>query len=463
MNSSAEIIPAPIEGRHVDTGQFDWRNALVVGAFAFPILLIVNEPLTALGISWFVFLFALFIIRLGKTIPIMELMLLIAGLQWIVGARTGYILNDDHWRYHMYVPEFEYMSLVVPGTIAFSLGVLLMIPKHDFDQVHNDLRLYSMSKPKVAYTMIIVGLVAEIYSPYKPASIGFLIYLIIGFKYVGLALMLFSTNSKMKRVWLVIILGILALNSIYLGMFHDLVLWGALISCFLFLERQYSVRAKILIIGLGLFLMVVLQSAKGEFREGRSDLNNQQKIERFFSVIAKRLIYFEDIAQSGMVDLINVRFNQGWIISAIMENVPESEPYAKGETFIEALENAIVPRLFNQDKKLAGGQENFRRLTGLTIGDGTSMGTSIIGEAYGNFGRGGAIFFMFFWGGLIAWVFGKLLKYASKSPLSLVFIPLVFFQVIKAETELYVVLNHFLKSLFFVGFFLWFARKILGW
>ena len=38
---------------------------------------------------------------------------------------------------------------------------------------------------------------------------------------------------------------------------------------------------------------------------------------------------------------------------------------------------------------MAGGRENFRKFTGLNISDGTSMGISIAGEGYANFGWAG--------------------------------------------------------------------------
>jgi hypothetical protein len=44
-----------------------------------------------------------------------------------------------------------------------------------------------------------------------------------------------------------------------------------------------------------------------------------------------------------------------------------------------------------------------------------------------------------------------------------VFLPLIFLQVVKAETELYVVLNHFLKSLILVFGLLWVFKKYFGW
>ena len=160
---------------------------------------------------------------------------------------------------------------------------------------------------------------------------------------------------------------------------------------------------------------------------------------------------------------MNVRLNQGWIISAIIRNVPLREPYADGETIVEAFRASLIPRFLDPAKKMAGGQENFERFTGLPLAENTSMGTSIIGEAYANFGKQGMWIFMFLWGLFMSWGYGRLIKYGNVHPIIHVFIPLIFLQVIKAETETYVVLNAFVKAIILVFLFLWGARRFLKW
>jgi hypothetical protein len=193
-------------------------------------------------------------------------------------------------------------------------------------------------------------------------------------------------------------------------------------------------------------------------------LANQSPTEVFFELINDRITNFGRlVTDDEYMSEMNVRLNQGWIISAIIENVPSIEPYANGETIIEAISGSLLPRFLVPDKKMAGGQENFERFTGLPLGPTTSMGTSVIGEAYANFGPMGSWIFMFLWGMFLSLGFNKLVSYGNKNPLIYVFLPLIFLQVVKAETELYVVLNHFLKSLILVFGLLWVFKKYLGW
>ena len=58
---------------------------------------------TLLGILAVTLVAVKFIRALGKRVPILELMLLIAGLQWIVGPIIEYGSPSLHYKYYMYV------------------------------------------------------------------------------------------------------------------------------------------------------------------------------------------------------------------------------------------------------------------------------------------------------------------------------------------------------------------------
>src|SRR5690606_38855561 len=145
----------------------------------------------------------------------------------------------------------------------------------------------------------------------------------------------------------------------------------------------------------------LIQSVKYEFRNTIADgtLAGRTPTELFFDLIKDRITRLDEIfSDEAAMSVLNVRLNQGWIISAIIKNVPENEPFADGETILEAFRATLIPRFLDPEKKKAGGQENFTRFTGLMLHGTTSMGTSIIGEAYANFGTVGSWVFMFFWG-----------------------------------------------------------------
>jgi hypothetical protein len=91
------------------------------------------------------------------------------------------------------------------------------------------------------------------------------------------------------------------------------------------------------------------------------------------------------------------------------------------------------------------------------------MGVSIVGEAYINFGKNGAVMFMMLWGLFLGKVWTWLLLKLKQNLLLLAFLPLIFLQVVKAETELVVVLNHLIKASIVVFAFFWAVKRFLNW
>ena len=55
-----------------------------------------------IGLITVIYVFSIFIKRLGKTLPVLELLLLIAGLQWIVGSFIEYRTDFLHYKYSLY-------------------------------------------------------------------------------------------------------------------------------------------------------------------------------------------------------------------------------------------------------------------------------------------------------------------------------------------------------------------------
>jgi hypothetical protein len=150
-----------------------------------------------------------------------------------------------------------------------------------------------------------------------------------------------------------------------------------------------------------------------------------------------------------------IRLNQGWIISWVLFHVPAAEPYAEGKTIKNAVIAAVVPRFVYQDKAKAGGRYNFIRFTGLPINEQTSMNVSLLGEGYANFGKHGACAFLFVAGFGIACVFKFCVDFSRRHPLFIFWIPLVFYQAIKAETDSTEVLNQIVKGGFFSFICFW--------
>lgn len=398
--------------------------------------------------------------RLGKTIPILELMLLIAGLQWVIGPIVEYNFPSLHWKYYMYVEQVTYMEFVVPAFLCFSLVILSLTRK--FSKINiplNNLNKYS----DYGIQIVIIGFVFDFLGGFLPGTLGFVAFLFSNFKFVGAIVLYYSDNPKLKKIFYLIILFLLV-TSISRGLFHDFILWSIFFYIFWALKNKPSVPLILTTFVAAVLFALTLQTVKSAFREQVWNNYSGNKLELFVNLMLDSI--FADEVESEQFDdgvSTNVRLNQGWIISAVLNNIPVSQDYLNGVTVKNAVYASLLPRFLNPNKTEAGGKENFRKFTGLELNSGASMGISILGEAYGNFAQTGGIVFMGLWGFFLVRVWGFLLKKMSENLLLVAFIPLIFLQVVKAETELVVVLNHLVKSTIIVFLFLWFAKKFWNW
>ena len=416
---------------------------------------------SAFGLSLSVYYTYKLVRDMGKTIPILDLMIVMAALQWIVGAYIEYNNDVTHYKYKMYVDEQTYMSYIVPAVFAFGIGINIF--KNNFNLNEIGLRAATLlkSNPKLPYILIVVGLTAPFLVGLFPNSLRFIFFIIANIKYIGVIYLLFSGNSNR---WLIfgIIFSLTAASSIASGMFHDLLLWAMLFFTFVTHILKMKMPLKIAVFIVGIITATTIQSVKHEYRAivwgGKYSGN---KVALFANLAINQWRTGGIVTPSSDED-VNVRLNQGWIISAILKHVPEKESYASGGTVIDAIYASIVPRIIDKNKPIAGGQENFRKYTGLELGEGTSMGISLAGEGYANFGRMGGVIFMFVWGLFISWFWKKLIDLSIYYPTLLIWSPILFLQVVKAETELVVVLNHLIKSAVLVFTLLWAIKKYIG-
>ena len=147
-----------------------------------------------------------------------------------------------------------------------------------------------------------------------------------------------------------------------------------------------------------------------------------------------------------------VRLNQGWIISNVMDYIPYHQPYANGKTVKDALIASAVPRFLVPNKATAGGQSNMKNYAGITLNESTSMDISQVGEAYANFGVTGGILMMFILGMFSNVIITFVERKCLRHPELILWLPLLYLQVVKAETSLVTVLNHLVKA----GLVTWF-------
>ncbi|MDB9782709.1 hypothetical protein OAB88_06365 [Winogradskyella sp.] len=400
-----------------------------------------------------------FITQLGKSMPILELMLFIAAAQWILGPLIEYNAPSFHYKYYMYVEQERYMGFVVPAFTVFAGAVL--VGMRSIGQTHFSIERLQQFKD-YGLTIFGIGVAFDLVASILPGSLAFFAAIVANFKFVGAIILFFSHDPRLKKLFYVMLVY-LFLRALQAAMFHDLVLWSVFFYMFWALKFKPSMKLISLTLLVGALSLTTLQTIKMAYRLQVWNGFSGNKLELFVGLVADAVFTNGTNTNELTGELNNVRLNQGWIISAIMDEIPRRTAFLEGETITEAIGASLLPRFLNPNKKSAGGQDNFRTFTGLSLGDNTSMGISVIGEAYGNYKEFGGTIFMGFWGLFLALFWRFLYKKVQQNLLVLAFLPLIFLQVVKAETELVVVLNHLIKASIVVFGFLWAAKRFLNW
>ena len=418
---------------------------------------------SVLGIALFVCVATKFFQDLGNRIEIRDLIAFMALMQWIIGPVMAYNILPYDELYYMAVPEDTYMNFVVPFCYFMVLG--LYLPLRDERIINNEdidrMKVYIAEHPYLGYVLAGIGLVAGFTGKALPSSLTFLVFLITNLQYVGMYMILFS-SSKYK--WLIFggIMGLATSAAILQGMFGELLQWFILSFLIIAMVTRIPMWGKILIVSIGIFATMLVQSTKEEYRLATwYASSSKSNSEIYKEIIAQRLSDPSSLFASGPMENMSARLNQGWIIARIMNYMPAKQPFVRGETIESAMYASLLPRFLAPGKVKAGGRANFERFTGTPLPETTSMDISLVGEGYANFGYGGSMVFIFLICLLYNWVIVKVIAISKKNPTLIIWIPLLFFQVMKAETDFATVFNYLFKAsiLTFIVFYL--TKKIM--
>ncbi len=389
-----------------------------------------------------------FVQDLGKRIEVRDLIAFLALMQWIVGPVMAYNILPYDELYYMAVDEATYMHYVVPACTALIIGLYFPITDEriiDEEDIEK-LREFIQDKQWLGYLIAIIGLGAGFAGKFLPKSLSFLFFLLSGMQFVGVYIILF-TRSGFKWIAFAAVMGLVIFQAVLMGMFGELVLWMMFSLLIVAFVLKIPMPGKIAILGAGFFMVMLIQSTKEEYRMAtwysESDKSNS---EIYKEVISSRLQNPSVLFETSAMQNIGARLNQGWIIARILGHMPEKYPFVKGETIETAIYAGLLPRVLAPTKAKAGGRANFERFTGTELPETTSMDISLVGEGYANYGVTGGIVFLFFIGLFYNVIIIKVISLSKLYPTLILWLPILFFQVIKAETDFATVFNHFTKA-----------------
>jgi hypothetical protein len=377
--------------------------------------------------------------RIDQGLPLMQMAAMMGVMQWTLGPLLAFRSSLLDGRYAMYVDEATYFSYALPGAAAYVFGLLAVGSSIRQREILRFVRRDHFMT--IGWVLSGIALAGRLAAPSVPGGLAFAVHLLSQLGYVGTLYFLFSRSTH-RWIWVVISLVPLFKTTGESAMFHDLILWMGLLFCYWYGMRKRDPLPKAgFLLGAALILFTI-QAVKQDYRAkvwNGQDASLVQQAAEFWTSD-------EPATRDEIMANVITRLNQGWIISAVLRHVPDEEPYANGETLENAVSAAFLPRILAGNKAKAGGQTNFRRFTGLDLADSTSMAISPLGEAYANFGRVGGIALMLGFGLAFASFYAFCLRHSVIHPTFLFWVPMIFYQAIKAETEFVTVLNQVTKG-----------------
>ena len=429
----------------------NYLNYEIAGITLVTLLLFFNfDFYSAIAFSIFLYWVSSLFIRTNNSLPIKELFLSMYALQFLFGPALAYNGMDYYTMdiYKMRVNSDEYFSFIIPVFIAFSLGFNVYCKKYSLKINRQQIDIWCLQNPKMPYYFILIGFITSFTFPYLPSSLIFLAYLMGGFKYIGLYILLLSYQT-LKIKLMVFIYGLILVSSFQSGMFHDLLTW-IIVLC-LILAYRYKPTWQLKLAGIVGFVLfaIFIQSIKQGLRAQTWFGNKEASIDLVEDVAA-------DVNKSngGLLSMENlgpnfVRINQGWVLASTMDNVPRNVAHTNGLLLQQYLYSALIPRVIDDSKLGSGGKEIFNKYSGHHIDSGTSIALGLFTDAYVDSALF-AVFYVFVFGLFYGYVLLQFSQKSSRFSILILFSVMVFIYPIRPDCETQTALGHIIKSIMLI-------------
>lgn len=431
--------------------KFNW--ALFFGIAIF-IRIVFTEMnwLSYIAILIFLHQFILLFYSINYVIPIRYIFGAFMCLQMLLGPALAYNGLDkfQYFLYKMQVPEDQYFSYALPAVITFILGLHLGAGKLKGEVLdQKSLQQYVDRNIRLAYIFVGIGFVASFFAEYFSAGLSFVFVLLANLKYIG-AFIIILSNTKLKLLPLLIVLGSVVLSSLGNGMFHDLLTWLIMGGAVFAIKKRPSVQLKLMVCAGFILLTISIQLIKVSYRTAIGKNKQEAGISTLTEAFEDQKRESNQFFDLNELAWSNVRINQGYIITHVMQTVPNRVPFAKGGELYKILESAFLPRVLAPDKLDAGEKVLFNKYSGMHLNKNTSMGLSSLGDGYINYGVFGGCAFMFALGFFYNIILKNFQKYSKYYPVLILFTPFVFIYSIRPDCELQTSLGFVVKSIFVI-------------
>lgn len=432
-------------------------STIVAVCFSLIGLLCFDDSIISISLGLCVFNCTLLFLCIGKTLPIVEFMLALNGIQLIIASHISYVIGYKELWVTSSITEVEYLQFALPCYLAFTLGALFFKKDLIIDREKISIFINTKTGQKNIVLLCVVSIIFTILP--SNGLIAFVSYLFSNLLYVA-ALMLLYVKHKNKWLFIGIIVSVLFLSCLRTGIFASFISWGYFLFFYLINAINATKKQTVLLALCVLFFLFVIQSVKQEFRSSMSQSESEVSVfGTLFSDKISDLGENDELAKNSFY-AFNSRVNQGQIVLLILDHIPNEEPYVDGESIWSAIKESLLPRFLSPDKKSTYDNETYRRFTGDVLRPGTSIGLSIMGEAYGNFGRNGAILFMFIWGAFVGLVFRMYKSVIETKNYYLIFFSWFLFALtVETIVVFSQVWNYMFKATIFLFVLFWICKK----
>lgn len=443
--------------------QFNWGVYILILIFIrlfWPELSLVCFIALAITLHQFLLLFY----SIGAVIPIRYLAGSFMCLQMLLGPTFAYNGADFYQRaeYQMRIPELEYFMYAIPAVSLFIIGLHVTAGKLKGEILNgNEISKFVDNSGNLPYIFVGIGFLSTYISGFFGAELGFVFYLLSSFKFIG-AFMLIIGTKKLKTWVLVLVFGSIIASTLQSAMFHDLLTWIIMLGAVMAIKYKPNITFKTIGAISFILMAVIIQQVKGSYREAAwGGQGSGAGWESFESAVNEQSADNSLFSGAGLAQS-NIRINQGYILTNILNTVPEKVPFENGKELMQILEAAFLPRIIAPNKLNAGDRTIFTKYSGIQLRPGTSMALGTLGDAYINFGILGGSIFMFFFGLLFSEVLNGFYKYSKYYPFLLLFTPLVFYYPIRPDCELQTSLGHLVKSCMLIYIMILFWKQDLS-
>jgi hypothetical protein len=394
----------------------------------------------------------------SRSIAIFHLISNLAIFQWLIGPlvyysdfNPGQVLSITQ----MQVSFEEYFAYAWPATALLVIGLQLSKPN-----LTVDLSIFKNADPKRFKFLIAVGLFFNIILIFLPLSLRFVVKTLTYLIYVGLlGLLLKEKKTKNDFLWVCGVSMFVVYSALRSAMFGELVFLILLFVLTLFYVNKTSTKRK-LIIGISVILLgTSIQLVKMPLRE-LNRKGSTSTLQNLTTLYNSDLLMKENLFSDAFRAYTVARFNNGAVISYVINRVPNIIPYANGNTINSAIIGSFIPRLIWPTKETSG-TAMYLKYTGLRF-EGASYGISQLGEGYANFGKRGGILYMFLLGLTMSVLLRRIVKYINKNPNYFYFLPIIFLHGVKVETELNRSLGFMLRVIIVLYILNFILKKISG-